>query len=742
MTETVNDYEDLLEESEHRWRNRLIGLVVLAALIAAGAYALWALVLSGGDSSGEETQTATVQRGSITNTLSTSGVVVAQSTAELSFGQSGLVTAVNVTLGQEVNQGDVLAEMESGELESALVTAEVNLASAQAKLVELLEGSSESDLASADQSLLQAQASYDQAESALEDLLDGPSESELLSAELAVALAESQLASAEESRTNLYSTAEEAVTEAEDALADAKRTASSAADSIVLAKASLWSAAEAYCNTDDHIFDICADFSEKFSIPLSSQRIKQLSDSISPEEDPDAALISATTSLISANSSYKSALASKTSADAAVVSAEADIEEAKKGPSSAEIASADVAVAEAQLSLDEANEKLAELIEGPTQDDVEEAQSNLDQAAAALVVVQAKWDDVYDGPDPLDIELERDKVRQAELSVEQAREDLEDAQIVALFDGTVAALNIEVGQMVAAQETAVILNTPDALRLRLTITESDVLDVEAGQSGIATFDAIGETPFPFLIDSVGTNPVTTMGVVTYEAWAKVLSAPAAVGATGTAPRGQAILATAAELLGMTEEELQTALQSGQTMAELAEAQGMSAEEFQAALMEQAGGAATPQAGAPDTGDIPAEALERFAGIADTDADAKPLPGMNASVTITVGQAQDVLIVPAQAIQTEGFRSVVEVQNDDGSTERVVVQTGLSDGMNTEITEGLEEGQTIIIPGRAATAVEATTGGEFQQRGFQFEGELPEGGGPTFEFFSGPGGSAP
>ena len=31
MSETVNDYEDLLEESEHRWRNRLIGVVVLAA---------------------------------------------------------------------------------------------------------------------------------------------------------------------------------------------------------------------------------------------------------------------------------------------------------------------------------------------------------------------------------------------------------------------------------------------------------------------------------------------------------------------------------------------------------------------------------------------------------------------------------------------------------------------------------------------------------------------------------------
>ena len=677
MSETVNDYEDLLEDAEHRWRNRVIGLVGLAVLVAVGAYALWAMVLSGGGSSAGETQTATVERGSITKTLSTSGVAVAQSTAELSFDVSGVVTAMNVTLGQEVKQGDLLAEIEPDEdLEGALATAEVNLASAQEKLDDLVEGASESDLASADQSLLQAQASYDQAESALEDLLDGPSESELLSAELAVASAESQLAKAEESRTSLYSDAEEAVTKAKDALADAKRTAANAADSVVLAKASLQGTAEAYCDTDDHIFDICADFSEKFSIPLSKHQINKLSDSIDPEEDPETDLISATTSLISANSSYKSALASKNSASAAVVSAEADIEEAKKGPSSAEIASADVAVAEAQLSLDEAKEKLAELKQGSTQEDLKEAQSKLDQAAAALVVAQAKWDDVYDGSDPLDIELQRDQVRQVELSVERARDNLESAKIIASFDGTVASLDIEVGQEVSgAGGAAIVLHTPDALGLDLTVSESDRPDVEAGQSGFASFDALGDSQFPLVIDSVGTSPTTTQGVVIYEVQATIQSLESAFAARA---------------------------RSGEVPA----------------------GSASPQADIPDIEDIPAEALERFAARMETEADAKPLPGMNASVTITVDQAQDVLIVPAQAIQSEGFRSVVEVQNDDGSTEKVVVQTGLTDGMNTEITEGLEEGQTIIIPGRAATSEQTTTGSEFQQGGFRQGGFTP------------------
>jgi HlyD family secretion protein len=387
-------------------------------------------------------------------------------------------------------------------------------------------------------------------------------------------------------------------------------------------------------------------------------------------------------------------------------------------------------VESAQLSLDEANANLVELKQGPTQDDLDDAQSNLDQAALALEVAQAKRDDVYDGADKEEVDLQREQVRQAERSVEQAQENLEKAKITAPFDGTVAELNIELGEEVSTggQEAAIVLNTPNALRLRLTITESDRPSVEAGQSGFATFDALGDISFPFVIDSVGVSPTTTQGVVTYEAWANVLSAPAAVGATGTAPRGQAILANAAELLGMTEQELQTALQSGQTMAELAEAQGMTAEEFQAALMEQAGGAAAPEASAPEATVTPSASDSGATDASGTSS--KPLPGMNASATITVDQVQDVLIVSTQAIQSQGFQSVVEVLKDDGSTEKVVVQTGLSDGTNTEITGGLEEGQTVIVAVRAATSAETTTGTEFQQRGFFQGGEVPQGG-PVF-----------
>ena len=768
MSEAQNEYDDLLDGTDHPWRKRLIALAVLAALVAAGAYALWATLLGGGGSTAAEIQTATVQRGSISQTLSTTGVTVAQSTADLSFGQSGTVSAVNVTLGQEVKQGDVLAEITSDDLQSAVTTAELNLASAEAKLDDLLAGPTKSESASADQSVMQAQAALDKAERALQDLMGGPSDSDLLAAQQAVASAQSQLDKAEQSREQVYTAsddalaaAQEVVSKDEDALANAERTVDDAVDSIGMAKLSLLTAADTYCDTDGHLYDICKDF----SIPLTDSDVRKLTDSIeeqitasgaraqqvqdgaqatptttpqqtgsNSQQQTGSDLVSVTTNLISANTSYKNALASKSSADDAVESAKADlqaaqsdVEEAKKGPSSTDIAAADNAVASAQLSLDDANAKLAELQQGPAEDDLADAQASIDSAAVALDVAKAKRDEVYAGATSQEIESQRAQVVQAELSAAKARKDLEKAQLIAPFDGTVAELNVEVGEDVSASGTqaAITLNTPNALRLQLNITESDVLNVKADQTGIATFDALESAAFPIVIESVGTNPTTTQGVVTYQAWARVLAAPTPVGA-GASLRGgsqTAILTTASQILGMTEDELRAALESGQTLVQIAEARGMAADDFQTKLMEQVRGTAAPGATASPTPSAADSGSTEAAGTS-----AKPLPGMNASVTIIVDQAQNVLTVPESAVQSEGRNSVVEVQKDDGSTEKMVVQTGLSDGTNTEITDGLEEGQTVIIPTRAATTSATQTTG-FPRGGFIISGEggPPEGG---------------
>jgi len=72
-------------------------------------------------------------------------------------------------------------------------------------------------------------------------------------------------------------------------------------------------------------------------------------------------------------------------------------------------------------------------------------------------------------------------------------------------------------------------------------------------------------------------------------------------------------------------------------------------------------------------------------------------GLTVTVSIIVAERTDVLLVPNGAVIQEGFKSYVQVVTDTGETEKRAVQAGISDWQYTEITDGLTEGEQIIVP---------------------------------------------
>ena len=69
--------------------------------------------------------------------------------------------------------------------------------------------------------------------------------------------------------------------------------------------------------------------------------------------------------------------------------------------------------------------------------------------------------------------------------------------------------------------------------------------------------------------------------------------------------------------------------------------------------------------------------------------------MTADVTFVTEQTEEVLYIPNRAITTENETSYVLVKTEDGSIETRQVVTGFSDGVYTEIKEGLSQGETVI-----------------------------------------------
>jgi len=73
------------------------------------------------------------------------------------------------------------------------------------------------------------------------------------------------------------------------------------------------------------------------------------------------------------------------------------------------------------------------------------------------------------------------------------------------------------------------------------------------------------------------------------------------------------------------------------------------------------------------------------------------PEMTTNVEIIAASKEDVLLVPNEAVSRKRGQPVCQVAQTDGTTEERPVEVGLTDGVNTEITAGLTEGERVVLP---------------------------------------------
>ena len=104
---------------------RVIGVAV-AAVVVIIAGALVAVQALGGASSASTLQTATVERGSLASSVSAAGNIQARQLAALKWGTSGIVGAVPVQVGDVVQAGAALAELDPASLDPAVLRAQAN----------------------------------------------------------------------------------------------------------------------------------------------------------------------------------------------------------------------------------------------------------------------------------------------------------------------------------------------------------------------------------------------------------------------------------------------------------------------------------------------------------------------------------------------------------------------------------------------------------------------------------------
>jgi HlyD family secretion protein len=311
----------------------------------------------------------------------------------------------------------------------------------------------------------------------------------------------------------------------------------------------------------------------------------------------------------------------------------------------------------------------------------EEAEDWLNEDINELKVDKAKmeYDTAKQDLAEVEEEIARNElqVKLAELHLEDAQRELDEAlnvgpEITTPFDGFITKVNVEGGDEVLKGTVAVTIADPNAFEADILVSEMDILQIKLGGEAWVQVDAMQGLSLPAEVTHISPTATIQSGVVNYEVTVEVASLEEMM------QERQAARQEAKQKIAQGElpERLKQAIEEGQITQE-------EAEEMMKQMQQAQGG---------KQGQVPAVIPEDF----------QLREGLTVTVSIIVQEKNDVLLVPNGAITTQGKQTYVQLVLPDGTTEERAITTGISDWQYTEVTEGLSEGEQIIVPQGTAT----------------------------------------
>jgi HlyD family secretion protein len=401
-------------------------------------------------------QQSVARIGSITNSASGVGTLIPASQAELSFPERGELLELDVSVGQVVEAGQVLARLQTdktaAEYQSELTSAQLAVVRAQKDLDNLYKDAAIERA--------QAQVALEDAEWALE---------EVNSSTLSQALTQQALVEAKET-----------LQEAQLRLEILNSTPSQ--EDVEIAKASLL-------------------FKEKNLQSIQNQ-VSRLEHEIK----------------IAPTSDIRDRLRSQfLNLQVRLAQQRIDVEDARYKVNSLGEAADPIDLAAAQAQFDTAQAQVTQAQrdweraqEGPAASSIALAESDLAQA-------QAAWLRLNDGPDPDEVSLAQAQLEIAQAKLVQVQQEQLVLELIAPMDGTVISISCASGDRISNQ---VVLTLADLANpsIEVNIDETDLDKVQVGYPAEVNFDALPEKTFsgkivtidPSLVDVRGSSVVRAL----------------------------------------------------------------------------------------------------------------------------------------------------------------------------------------------------------------------------------------
>ena len=274
-------------------------------------------------------------------------------------------------------------------------------------------------------------------------------------------------------------------------------------------------------------------------------------------------------------------------------------------------------------------------------------------------------------------------VEDAQIAIEDAQKDVNDAQeeldealedspeVIAPFDGFIIKVNVEGGDEVKKGHVAVTLADPNKFEADVLVNEMDIFQVKLGGEASVQVDAMPMINLPAKVTHIAPTATIQAGVVNYEVKVEIESLEAVMQERQEARQKEMHDISSGQL----PERLRQAIEEGRLTQE-------QAEEMMRQRQQEQGG---------QPGLMPTMIPEDF----------QLREGLTVTVSILVEERNNVLLVPNKAIIRQGTESVVQVLKD-GVVEERSIRTGISDYQNTEVIDGLSEGEKVVITKAATT----------------------------------------
>ena len=323
---------------------------------------------------------------------------------------------------------------------------------------------------------------------------------------------------------------------------------------------------------------------------------------------------------------------------------------------------------------------LAELDKSNLREQVKQSKANLSTAQSSKDLAQKNFDRIkrlyenkaatqeeYDQSESTLLQA-KNQLISAQSNYENAVTNLKYAEIYSPIDGVILNKEVEEGQTVAASFSTptlfTIANNLTEMQVEANIDEADIGQVKEGQRVVFTVDAFPEDKFTGTVQQLRLNPTVTSNVVTYKV---IIAAPnednklypgmtANVSIVVNEQEG-VLVPLEATYFELTPDICKMLKKEGYTLPEMPE------------------GFAAPKnmpKGFKPPKDMPKDMPKEMP---------KDMPDGMSGATNTQGSA-------------DGKKTVVVLKDKTLSLREV--KTGLSDGANVVVSEGLAEGETVVL----------------------------------------------